>query len=67
MSLHFPGFDFFGITPMWLTCTSGMDWVGNGPSILPFATSVARYSEIISGWSLALGRLLVAGAHVWEE
>ena len=32
---------------------------------LPFATSVAMYSVTISGWSLALGRLLVADVQVW--
>ena len=50
MSLHLPGFEFFGITPMQLTWTGGIERVGKNPSILPFATSVAMYDfEVVFG------------------
>ena len=42
INCHFPGLDRLGITPIRLSCMFGIDPIGRGPSILPFATSVAR-------------------------
>ena len=60
ISVHFPGFD---MTPMRLTWTSGIERVGNGPSILPFATSVAMCSWWSRGgpWHLVGCWLLMSG------
>ena len=57
MSLHLLGLDFLGITLIQLIWMWGMEPVGKGPSILPFAHSVARYFLIMSGWSFAELRL----------
>ena len=56
MSLHFPGENIFGMIPIRFIWMSGMVPTGNGPRILPLATSELRYLVIISGCSLVLVR-----------